>query len=125
MNMASSTIKKNNEPLLLATATANQTYADQLASLKATYDTLTNAQKKKTFIAETSDYNDIRYSNTHVGIGCFSANICNGSGDILMFSMRMISSIATKIIAKTNGTSEYTNLASTTNSNALTLWLDN
>lgn len=118
-------VDHTNAPKLIATAAANQTWAAQMTTLKAVYDTLTTPQKARSILGFYGNYESGIFRNVAPGIGNFVLNdSLGGSGDINTYSVRLGNRTAIKITYNTDGTITRTELTNTTNATALTMYLE-
>ena len=112
-----------NAPILLTTAAANQTWATQLASLKTTYDTLTNPQKARCFIS-VNGYMTGLYRISIPNTGDFSISNVDSSGNVYIYVLRLSSQFIRRIQIATDGTVTSTDLSSNTQTYPLMLYLE-
>lgn len=116
-------INHTNAPILLATAVANQTFAAQLTALKSTYDTLTDAQKMRTFIG-FGDYTNANLRNVRTNGGDYSGSFLSGA----VIRSQTVQLNAAKFLqydVASGGTVTFTDRSAETNSMSLKLYLDN
>ena len=100
---------------ILATANANQTWGTQIASLKSTYQALSNEEKKRCFLRNGND--GIIFLNHYISLGLFTATWAN-NGSWGIYTLNMTDS---RYSACTNGT--VTDSSNVNNTLALNLMM--
>ena len=108
-----------NEPILVATVLANQTWSEQLSLLSTAYNALTDAQKARCFIKTFS--NNI-FRNNNINTGCFSTFALAGDGNIVLVTTRIDRGTCYRV--DLSSTISQTVLTGANNSSTMELYLE-